>query len=248
MFDSWKGGGGAGVVVVVKGGGGGCYLVCRFIIVAQVLEMKWTVTCINWRGIAFVLLWKCTRQFCYRIFFLLYYLTSGHAMEQPSQFITILQSQSKLLGDFTVSSPSQCWCTRIGESSAINNIRSGTGSDEPEVKKRAFGGSVRTIFVWDCICNNIAFFLQELSLFVYFIRSNYSSGICPKCTTRKELQMEPNYDPETDRKWMFQLPGVSRGSGPRPTVRLTYHCWRQCGVCSLSKRRGLLGQAWYIIM
>ena len=41
MFDSWKGGGGAGmvvvVVVVVKGG---CYLVCRFIIVAQVLEMK----------------------------------------------------------------------------------------------------------------------------------------------------------------------------------------------------------------
>ena len=42
MFDSWKGGGGAGVVVVVKGGGGGrgCYLVCRFIIVAQVLEMK----------------------------------------------------------------------------------------------------------------------------------------------------------------------------------------------------------------
>ena len=160
MFDSWKGGGGAGmvvvVVVVVKGG---CYLVCRFIIVAQVLEMKWRVTCINWRGIAFVLLWKCTRQFCYRIFFLLYYLTSGHAMEQPSQFITILQSQSKLLGDFTVSSPSQCWCTRIGESSAINNIRSGTGSDEPEVKKRAFGGSVRTIFVWDCICNNIAFFL-----------------------------------------------------------------------------------------
>ena len=66
---------------------------------------------------------------------------------EPSQFITILQSQSKLLGDFTVSSPSQCWCTRIGESSAINNIRSGTGSDEPEVKKRAFGGSVRTIFV-----------------------------------------------------------------------------------------------------
>ena len=44
------------------------------------------------------------------------------------------------------------------------------------------------------------FFLQELSLFVYFIRSNYSSGIYPKCTTRKELQMEPNYDPETDRK------------------------------------------------
>ena len=32
-------------------------------------------------------------------FFLLYYLTRGHAMQQPSQFISILQSQSKLLGE-----------------------------------------------------------------------------------------------------------------------------------------------------
>ena len=180
----------------------------------------------NWGGIAFVLLWKCTRQFCYRFFFCCIFLTSGHAMEQPAQFISILQSQSKFLGHFTVSSPSQCWCTIFGELSAINNIQSGTGIDGPEVKKRAFGGSVWTIFVWDCICSNIAFFLQQLSLFVYFIRTNYSSGICAKCTTRKELQMEPNYDPETNRKWMFQLPGVSRGSGPRPAVRLTYHCWR----------------------
>ena len=31
--------------------------------------MKWTVTCINWGSIAFVLLWKCTREFCYCIFF-----------------------------------------------------------------------------------------------------------------------------------------------------------------------------------
>ena len=68
-------------------------------------------------------------------------------MEQPSQFISILQSQSKLPGDFTVSSPSQCWCSRFGELSAINNIQSVTGGDWPEVKKRGFGGSVRTIFV-----------------------------------------------------------------------------------------------------
>ena len=81
-------------------------------------------------------------------------------------------NQSKLLGDLTVSSPSQCWCTRFGESSAINNIQSGTGRDGPEVKKRAFGGNLRTIFVLDCICNNIAFFLRDLSLFVSFIRTN----------------------------------------------------------------------------
>ena len=86
-------------------------------------------------------------SFAIVFFFLLYYLTSGHAMEQPSQLISILQSQSKLSGDFTVSSPSQCWCSRFGELSAINNIQSGTGRAWARSKKRAFGGSVRTIFV-----------------------------------------------------------------------------------------------------
>ena len=131
MFDSGKDGGG-------RERGGLDFLVCRFLIVAQVLEMKLTVTYINWGGIAFVLLCKCTRQFCYRIFFLLYYLTSGHAMEQPSQLISILQSQSKLSGDFTVSSPSQCWCSRFGELSAINNIQSGTGRAWARSKKKSF--------------------------------------------------------------------------------------------------------------
>ena len=40
MFDSGKDGGG-------RGRGGLDILVCRFLIVAQVLEMKLTVTCIN---------------------------------------------------------------------------------------------------------------------------------------------------------------------------------------------------------
>ena len=140
-------------------------------------------------------------SFAIVFFFLLYYLTSGHAMEQPSQFISILQSQSKLLGDFTVSSPSQCWCTRFGESSAINNIQSGTGRAWARSKKKELSVEVSELFLSETVYVIILhFFLQELSLFVYFIRSNYSSGICPKCTTRKELQMEPNYDPETDRK------------------------------------------------
>ena len=34
-----------------------------------------------------------------------------------------IQSQSKLLGHFTVILLSQCWCSRFGELSAINNIR-----------------------------------------------------------------------------------------------------------------------------
>ena len=33
-----------------------------------------------------------------------------------------LQSQSKLLGYFSVFLPSQCWCARFGELTAINNI------------------------------------------------------------------------------------------------------------------------------
>ena len=33
-----------------------------------------------------------------------------------------LQSQSKLLGHFTVFLPSQCWCVRLGELTAIHNI------------------------------------------------------------------------------------------------------------------------------
>ena len=33
-----------------------------------------------------------------------------------------LESQAKLLGHFTVFLPSQCWCARFGELTAIHNI------------------------------------------------------------------------------------------------------------------------------
>ena len=34
----------------------------------------------------------------------------------------MVQSQSKLLGHFAVFLPSQCWCARFGDLTAINNI------------------------------------------------------------------------------------------------------------------------------
>ena len=37
-------------------------------------------------------------------------------------FLTHLQSQSKFLAQFAVFLPSQCWCARFGELTAINNI------------------------------------------------------------------------------------------------------------------------------
>ena len=55
------------------------------------------------------------------------------------------QSQSKLLGHFTVFLPSQCWCARFGELIAINNI--GRTRRRARSEKTALGGSVPTIFV-----------------------------------------------------------------------------------------------------
>ena len=66
----------------------------------------------------------------------------------PNYFCLILQSQSKLLGHFAVFLPSQCWCARFGELTAINNIvrrRKRTRSE-----KTVLSGSLPTIFVWDC--------------------------------------------------------------------------------------------------
>ena len=79
----------------------------------------------------------CSALEVYAAVLLLYFLTSGHVMDQPAQFISILSSPSKWLGHFSVSSPSQCWCTRFGELSAINNIPR-TGRDGPELKKESF--------------------------------------------------------------------------------------------------------------
>ena len=56
-----------------------------------------------------------------------------------------LQSQSKWLGHFGVSLSPQCWCTRLGDRTAINNFERDEVSKRRE--KTAFGKSVPTIFV-----------------------------------------------------------------------------------------------------
>ena len=61
-----------------------------------------------------------------------------------------LQSQSKLLGHFSVLLLLQCWCTKFGELTGINNIR--RTRRQPEAQK--------TIFVWDC--RLISFFIKIL--------------------------------------------------------------------------------------
>ena len=48
-----------------------------------------------------------------------------------------LQSQSKWLGHFGVSLSPQCWCTRFGDQTAINNFERDEGSTRRE--KTAFG-------------------------------------------------------------------------------------------------------------
>ena len=67
-----------------------------------------------------------------------------------------LQSQSKLLGHFRVSLSPQCWCTRFGDRTAINNFERDKGSTRR--KQTAFGLSVPTIFVWDCSSSDFNFF------------------------------------------------------------------------------------------
>ena len=59
-----------------------------------------------------------------------------------------LQSQLKLLGHFAVFLRSQCWCARFGEFTAINKIE--RTRRQARSKKTALGGSIWTIFVWDC--------------------------------------------------------------------------------------------------
>ena len=49
----------------------------------------------------------------------------------------MLQSQSKWLGHFGVSLSPQCWCTRFGDRTAINNFERDEGSTRRE--KTAFG-------------------------------------------------------------------------------------------------------------
>ena len=56
-----------------------------------------------------------------------------------------LQSQSKWLGHFGISLSPQCWCTRFGDQTAINNFERDEGETRRE--KTAFGLSVSTIFV-----------------------------------------------------------------------------------------------------
>ena len=73
-----------------------------------------------------------------------------------------LPSQSKLLGHFCVFLSPQCWCTRFGDWTAINNFERDKGSTRR--KKTAFGLSVPTIFVWDCKCRWIDLEWENLYL------------------------------------------------------------------------------------
>ena len=55
----------------------------------------------------------------------------------PTHLCSGLQSQSKWLGHFGVSLSPQCWCTRFGDQTAINNFGRDEGSTRRE--KTAFG-------------------------------------------------------------------------------------------------------------
>ena len=61
----------------------------------------------------------------------------------------MLQSRSKLLGHFCVSLSPQCCSTKFGDWTAINNFERDTESTRR--KKTAFGLSVPTIFVRNCL-------------------------------------------------------------------------------------------------
>ena len=50
------------------------------------------------------------------------FLPPYSVLDGKPTFLTYLQSQSKLLAHFAVFLPSQCWCARFGELTAINNI------------------------------------------------------------------------------------------------------------------------------
>ena len=62
---------------------------------------------------------------------------SQHHLEMCSYPNFQLQSQSKWLGHFGVSLSPQCWCTRFGDQTAINNFERDEGSTRTE--KTAFG-------------------------------------------------------------------------------------------------------------
>ena len=79
-----------------------------------------------------------------------YQSLSSRPTKHPSIAISMssYSLQSKLLGHVCVSSSPQCWCTRFGDWTVINNFGRDKGSTRR--KKTVFGLSVPTIFVWDC--------------------------------------------------------------------------------------------------
>ena len=58
-----------------------------------------------------------------------------------------VQSQSKLLGQFAIFLPSQCWCARFDELNAITIIGRTRKSRRARSEKTALGGSIPTIFI-----------------------------------------------------------------------------------------------------
>ena len=74
-----------------------------------------------------------------------------------------LQSPLKLLGHFAVFLPSQCWCARFGELTAINNI--GRRRRRAKTEKTALGGSVPSIFVETVVINYFPYSFRLCSHF-----------------------------------------------------------------------------------
>ena len=99
-----------------------------------------------------------------------------------------LQSQSKLLGHFSILLLLQCWCTKFGELTGINNSTFRRTRRQPEAQK--------TIFVWDC---------RLISFFIKILPTSYLAS-----SLRREAMMvahlpttRPSHPP-SNNNWLMQ--------------------------------------------
>ena len=83
--------------------------------------------------------------------------------KQESQKSIKVQSQLKMLGHFAVFLPSQCWCTRFGELTEINNI--GRTRRRAKTEQTALGESVQSILVETVVINYFPYSFRLCSHF-----------------------------------------------------------------------------------
>ena len=97
-----------------------------------------------------------------------------------------LQSQSRLLGHFSVLLLLQCWCTKFGELTGINNIR--RTRRQPEAQK--------TIFVWDC---------RLVSFFIKILPTSYlASSLRREGVMMTRLPTTHPSHPPSNNSWFMQ--------------------------------------------